>query len=123
MKKTFNKPVLARYDIKLNENIAISWKYYQDKNQISTTYHFSQMVPGDGGSTIFGTDIGCYDYVTNNMKVAGWDTASYGGLNLPAAINLWLAQLYDAAEHNPDSTDPYTAGYYYHRCFGDNIIE
>ena len=119
MKKTFNKPVLARYDIKLNENIAISWQYYQDNHELSTTYHFSQMIPGAGGNSVLGTDEGCYDYVTNNTLVPGWDTASYGGANEPAAINSWLAALYLDAELNKSVTDdPYNTGYYYHRCFG-----
>ncbi len=67
MKKQFAKPSLIRCEIKLNENIALSWEYYFGSQ--TTIFHFSYLV---NGSAI--RDSGCYELFAENELWTTGDT-------------------------------------------------
>lgn len=83
MRKHFAKPALSRFEIRLNENIALSWKYYFDNQQLTTTYHFTHVVVGSGPTQ----DAGCYDYYMGSLESPtspkqGWSTTPGGDYDL-----------------------------------------
>ncbi len=69
MKKHFEKPALSRCEIRLNENIALSWEYYIE-GELTSVFHFTHLVnsaPVEDG--------GCYDYYKANLE---WTTSEDG---------------------------------------------
>ena len=75
MKKHFAKPILSRCEIRLNENIALSWEWYINSTA-TNTYHFTHYK--EGSYTEWGTDIGCYDYYSGNYEWSTSETGAYG---------------------------------------------
>ena len=75
MKKHFAKPILSRCEIRLNENIALSWKWYIESTA-SNTYHFTHYK--EGSDSEWGRDIGCYDYYSGNFAWSTGEDGAYG---------------------------------------------
>lgn len=77
MRKHFAKPALSRFEIRLNENIALSWEYYYKNGTLTNTYHFTHLV-----DSFPYKDGGCYDYYSGTtdspVPSQGWSTTSGG---------------------------------------------
>lgn len=74
MKKIFEKPALCRCEIRLNENIALSWEYYLNGN-LQRVFHFTHQLEG---WTSWKPDSGCYELYTNNPAWTTSESGAYG---------------------------------------------
>ena len=107
MKKEFQKPLLKRCALRLNENIASSWEYYYDHGLISSSFAFTYTNP-DTGEFITHKE-GCFTYLTDNKA---WDTGTYSGDNVALLMTYFLLDEMLVPAYNADANNPYIKACY-----------
>lgn len=112
MKKEFQKPILKQYALRLNENIAASWKYYFSEGTYKDTYSFTHLDPNNSSLVVTNLQ-GCFGYLMGNM---GWATDSYeatGKPNLAMYMSAFLLDTFLIPEYETDQNSHYITDCYH----------